>query len=131
MLKKGSKITTPKDEKFVKVFKNKDNKSSTTSFFYSIREKNENGTYYTKENYLINAIGVELPLNVKVVIEEIISVEPKLMTSKNGKEYLNVIIGVKVRDVQSNQETTQYNENNNQFSYSDTINSLSDYADYI
>lgn len=131
MLKKGSKITTPKDEKFVKVFKNKDNKSSTTSFFYSIREKNENGTYYTKENYLINAIGIELPLNTKVVIEEIVSVEPKLMTSKNGKEYLNVIIGVKVRDVQSNQETTQYNENNNQFSYSDGINSLSDYADYI
>ena len=131
MLKKGSRVTIPNNEKLIKIYKK--NNCVTTSFFYTTKIKDEKGYYEINEHYLINAIGVELPPNTKVVIDDILSVEQKTMKSSNGTEYHNVVLAIRVRDVvkdYANQKTIQESDNN-QSSYGETINTLSDYADFI
>lgn len=132
MLRKGNKITTPKDDRLIKVFKNNEKNTITSSFFHTISEKDSNGQWQIKESYVINVSGVELTTNQKIVIDEINGVEPKMMKSKNGKTYLNVVLYIKCRELAYSDRTTYGNESNdNQSSYQETVDTLSDYADYI
>lgn len=138
MIKKGSIITTPKDPRFYKNFKSKNN-TKITSFLYNVTEKdNSTNKYDIKERYIINILNIEPNYNQRIIVEEIISVVPQINKDKNGKEYLNVslLLNCAIPNKPShtrnnNEEEQKPSDENNNNNYNDTINSLDDYADFI
>lgn len=122
MLSKSKKILTPPVE-FIRRLEKKKSDGCFYSFFYNISKKKENSDEWKiAERYVINVMNLVPQERTEYYISNIIGCEPKIMKSKNGKDYLNCCVWCDLDVIENNHnnnanntyQTPQYNAPQNQ-----------------
>lgn len=121
MIWENSKIRVPRAE-YIRVKKNDNNKYVYSFFFNKSIKNDETGEWEVKERYVINLSNIEPNPDSDITITKIKGVEPRIMSSNNGKEYLNCVLYIEAENYQpkNNDNNSNYNYNNSNNNYNNT-----------
>lgn len=104
-MRKQTKIKVPNSNFLKKI---KDYKGVPYwSFFHNVSKRNDDGTWEVTEKYLINVLNIELEPNQEIIITEILDAKPRVMKSKDGRDFLNCELFVNAEVVKENVQNNQ------------------------
>lgn len=120
MMYAGLRIKTPHSE-FIKQLRY-NNSDTIYSFFYNYFIKNkETNKYEVAEAYVVNVTNIMPKADSEIICTKIIKCQPKVMKSKDGRDFLNCVVFIEADNV-SEPKLPRYEEQSQQTQKSNTNN---------